>query len=73
MLQIAYVVFPGFGVMTFGAMSVFEAANTVLGRRHYDVQLLSEAGGPVRSSIGVAEFGHAGSARTRSAVGRAWP
>jgi transcriptional regulator GlxA family with amidase domain len=53
MLQIGYVVFPSFGVMTFGAMSVFEVANTVLGRKHYDVQLLSEAGGPVRSSIGV--------------------
>jgi len=53
MLRIGYVVFPGFGVMTFGAMSVFEAANAALGRTHYDVQLVSEAGGPVRSSIGV--------------------
>ena len=53
MLQIGYIVFPGFGVMTFGAMAVFEAANAALGRTHYDVQLLSEAGGPVRSSIGV--------------------
>jgi len=32
MLQIGYIVFPGFGVMTFGAMSVFEAANAALGR-----------------------------------------
>lgn len=53
MLQIGYIVFPGFGVMTFGAMSVFEAANAALGRTQYDVQLFSEAGGPVRSSIGV--------------------
>jgi transcriptional regulator GlxA family with amidase domain len=53
MLKIGYVVFPGFGVMTFGAMSVFEVANTVLGRKHYDVQLLSEVGGSVRSSLGV--------------------
>jgi transcriptional regulator GlxA family with amidase domain len=53
MLQIGYIVFPGFGVMTFGAMSVFEVANTAVGRTHYDVQLLSEAGGPVRSSIGI--------------------
>jgi transcriptional regulator GlxA family with amidase domain len=53
MLEIRYIVFPGFGIMTFGAMSVFEAANAALVRPHYDVQLLSEAGGPVRSSIGV--------------------
>lgn len=53
MLQIGYIVFPGFGIMTFGAMSVFETANAALGRTHYDVQLLSEAGGPVRSSIGI--------------------
>jgi transcriptional regulator GlxA family with amidase domain len=53
MLQIGYIVFPGFGVMTFGAMSVFEVANMVVARTHYAVQLLSESGGPVRSSIGV--------------------
>jgi transcriptional regulator GlxA family with amidase domain len=53
MLQIGYIVFPGFGVMSFGAMSVFETANTAVGRTQYEVRLLSEAGGPVRSSIGV--------------------
>lgn len=52
-MRIGYIVFPGFGVMSFGAMSVFETANTELGRPHYEMQLLSEAGGPVRSSIGV--------------------
>ncbi len=51
--QIGYIVFPGFGVMSFGAMSVFETANAALGRTYYDVRLLSETGGAVRSSIGV--------------------
>ncbi len=34
-------------------MSVFETANTEVGKPHYKIQLLSENGGPVRSSIGV--------------------
>ena len=34
-------------------MSVFETANSAAGRTHYDIRLLSEAGGPVRSSIGI--------------------
>jgi transcriptional regulator GlxA family with amidase domain len=53
MPRIGFVIFPGFGVMSFSAMSVFETANTEAGERHYDVRLLSEAGGPVRSSLGV--------------------
>ena len=39
--------------MSFGAMSVFEAANARVGTAHYDLRLLSESGGPVRSSSGV--------------------
>ncbi len=53
MLSIGFIIFPGFGVMSFSAMSVFETANTEMGEKYYDVRLLSEAGGPVRSSIGV--------------------
>jgi len=53
MLRIGFIIFPGFGVMSFSAMSVFETANTEKGERYYDVRLLSETGGPVRSSIGV--------------------
>ncbi|MCK1446691.1 GlxA family transcriptional regulator [Bradyrhizobium sp. 48] len=53
MQTIGFVVFPGFGVMSFAAVSVFETANTMAGEAHYDVHLLSETGGPVRSSIGV--------------------
>jgi transcriptional regulator GlxA family with amidase domain len=50
---VGYILFPGFGVMSFGAMSVFEAANARVGNSQYDLKLLSEAGGPVRSSAGV--------------------
>jgi transcriptional regulator GlxA family with amidase domain len=39
--------------MSFGAMSVFEAANARVSTPHYDLRLLSETGGPVRSSSGV--------------------
>ncbi|NWE25871.1 GlxA family transcriptional regulator [Pseudomonas gingeri] len=53
MLRIGFIVFPGFGVMSFSALSVFETANGVLGKPHYDVRLLSEGGGAVRSSVGV--------------------
>ncbi|NWA28207.1 GlxA family transcriptional regulator [Pseudomonas gingeri] len=53
MLRIGFITFPGFGVMSFSAISVFETANTVVGKQHYDVRLLSEQGGLVRSSIGV--------------------
>jgi transcriptional regulator GlxA family with amidase domain len=53
MRLVGYVVFPGFGVMSFGAMSVFEAANARVGTSQYDLRLLSETGGPVRSSSGV--------------------
>jgi transcriptional regulator GlxA family with amidase domain len=53
MRLVGYVVFPGFGVMSFGAMSVFETANARLGTPQYDLRLLSETGGPVRSSSGV--------------------
>ncbi len=53
MLRVGYIVFPGFGVMSFSAMSVFETANTEAGEQCYDVRLLSETGGAVRSSLGV--------------------
>jgi len=53
MLRIGFITFPGFGVMSFSAISVFETANEVLGKPCYDVRLLSESGGPIRSSVGV--------------------
>jgi transcriptional regulator GlxA family with amidase domain len=53
MQRIGFVVVPGFQVMSFAAASVFEFANREIGEPVYDVRLLSETGGSVRSSIGV--------------------
>jgi transcriptional regulator GlxA family with amidase domain len=52
MQLIGFIVFPGFQVMSCAAMSVFEFANREMGEPVYDVRLLSETGGSVRSSIG---------------------
>jgi transcriptional regulator GlxA family with amidase domain len=51
--RIGVVTFPGFHVMSFAALSVFEVANAELGERRYDVHFLSENGGSVRTSAGL--------------------
>lgn len=53
MQRIGFVVSPGFQIMSVGAAAVFEFAQLAAGRIIYDVRLLSETGGAVRSSIGV--------------------
>jgi transcriptional regulator GlxA family with amidase domain len=53
MQRIGIVTFPGFHVMSFAALSVFEFANSEFGERRYDVHFLSENGGPVRTSAGL--------------------
>ncbi len=52
MQRIGFIVLPGFQVMSVGALSVFEFANKEVGEPVYDVRLLSETGGSIRSSIG---------------------
>lgn len=52
MPTVGFVVFDGFQVMGMAALSVFEMANATLERQAYDVHVLSEHGGPVRSSLG---------------------
>jgi transcriptional regulator GlxA family with amidase domain len=52
MLRIGLVVFPNFGVMSLSSMSVFDITNIELGEKFYDVHLISETGGPIRSSMG---------------------
>ena len=52
MLKVGFVVNPGFQVMSLSAMSVFEFANVAAGEPAYEVQLLSEHGGPVANSLG---------------------
>jgi transcriptional regulator GlxA family with amidase domain len=53
MQRIGFIVLPGFQVMSLGALSVFEFANKEMGEPVYDVHLLSETGGSIRSSIGI--------------------
>lgn len=53
MQRIGFILTPGFQVMSFAALSVFEFANKEMGEPVYDVRVLSETGSLVRSSIGV--------------------
>jgi len=52
MQRIGFIVCRGFQVMGFAATTVFEFANIIAGRAVYDLRLLSESGGPVRTSTG---------------------
>jgi transcriptional regulator GlxA family with amidase domain len=62
MQRIGFVVTPGFQVMAFAALSVFEYANLVGGEAVYELHVLSETGGCVTTSIGMSvvseAFGH---------------
>ncbi len=51
---IGFVVFPGFQIVDMAAVTVFEVANLLPGGPHYEVAMLSEHGGSVTSSSGVA-------------------
>lgn len=51
--HIAIAVFPGFQVLDLVVVTVFEVANASAGEERYKVSLVSEHGGPVRSSSGV--------------------
>jgi transcriptional regulator GlxA family with amidase domain len=53
MQRIGFIVLPGFQMMSVGVLSVFEIANWEIGEPVYDVHLLSETGGSIRSSIGI--------------------
>ena len=52
MQRIGYVVYPDFHVMGLAMISVFEVANMVTAELAYEVRLLSETGGLVRTSAG---------------------
>ena len=51
--QIAIVVFPAFQVLDLAALAAFELANNEAGIGHYDVSLVSESGGAIKSSFGI--------------------
>jgi transcriptional regulator GlxA family with amidase domain len=53
MQRIGILIYPGFQMMTLAALPVFECANLPPNERRYDVRVLSENGGLVRSSIGL--------------------
>lgn len=53
MKRIGLVIFPGFQILDLAAISVFELANMVGVSPSYEIELLSERGGPVASSSGV--------------------
>ncbi|WP_434107922.1 GlxA family transcriptional regulator [Paraburkholderia caffeinilytica] len=53
MKRIGVVVFPGFQILDMVAISVFELANFEAGQPEYEVEVISELGGMVRSSSGV--------------------
>src|ERR1700744_2999932 len=52
MQRLAYLLEPDFQVMVFGGLTAFEVANQSAERPFYDIHLISELGGPVRSSLG---------------------
>lgn len=54
MPTIGLVISDGFQVMAMAALSAFELANLTVGRTAYEIRILSEQGGPVRSSLGFA-------------------
>jgi len=53
MQRVGFIVLPGFQMMSVAALSVFELANRQIGEPVYNVHLLSETGGSLRSSIGI--------------------
>ncbi|MFM0240106.1 GlxA family transcriptional regulator [Paraburkholderia phytofirmans] len=53
MRHIGVVVFPGFQILDMVAVSIFELANLEVGQPEYEVEIISEHGGMVRSSAGV--------------------
>jgi transcriptional regulator GlxA family with amidase domain len=64
MQRIGFVVSEGFQMMALAAQAVFEYSNRVAGRAVYEMRVLSEHGGPVLSSLGVALQTERFSART---------
>lgn len=53
MQRIGFIVFPGYQVMAFAALSAFEIANQQATEPVYDVRVLSEFGGQIPTSIGM--------------------
>jgi transcriptional regulator GlxA family with amidase domain len=53
MQRVGLVIYPGFNVLSLAPLAVLEFANIAADSPAYAIELLSEAGGPVASSVGV--------------------
>lgn len=53
MRRIGFIAFPNFQVLSLSTLSVFECANMLAQEPPYDLHILSETGGPVRTSSGL--------------------
>jgi transcriptional regulator GlxA family with amidase domain len=51
--SLAFLAFPDFQIVDMAAVTVFEMANELHGNPYYEINVLSEHGGPVRTSAGV--------------------
>lgn len=54
MRDIAFLVYPGYSLMALAVVAGFEVANTMEGGPFYDLHFVSENGGPVKTSAGMA-------------------
>ncbi len=52
MRKVGFILHPGYSPMSLAVSTVFETANLQAGEPVYDVRMLSETGGPVRTSVG---------------------
>src|SRR6516164_1451196 len=53
MRRIGFIAFPNFQVLSLSTLSVFECANMLAPEPLYGVRILSETGGPIRTSSGL--------------------
>ncbi|MBY5522123.1 GlxA family transcriptional regulator [Rhizobium leguminosarum] len=53
MQRIGFLLYPGFQIMSLGAVSAFEFTNIELEEKVYDIRYLSENGGPITNSLGM--------------------
>ncbi|MBY3073345.1 helix-turn-helix domain-containing protein [Rhizobium leguminosarum bv. viciae] len=54
MQHVGFLLYPGFQIMSLAAVSAFEFANIELEEKVYEVHYLSEHGGPIANSLGMA-------------------
>ena len=52
-MRIGLLLPPGFAVLSFAPLATFEAANMILGKKYYDVHVVSSRGGALPNSFGM--------------------